>query len=651
MEVFVEGTSVEVLPGTLVGELPGLATSEVIAALVDEVPVDLATPVVDGASIVAVLRDSEVGLSIIRHSSAHLLAQAVLRLFPGTKYAIGPSTADGFYYDFELKDGAHFEESDLAVLEEEMRRIVDEDQGFVRSEYAISDALTLFRDQPYKVEIIERVRAAVASEEDLMEGASATAVSVYSNGEGFVDLCRGPHVPRTGLLGAYALVRVSGVYWRGDERNAQLQRIYGLAFDTREHLARYQEQLLEAERRDHRRLGAELDLFHFPPEIGGGLPVFHPRGAHIRYRMEEFSREEHLRAGYELVWTPHIAKSTLYETSGHLEWYKDGMYPPMEMDGGTYYPKPMNCPMHILVYTAQPRSYRDLPLRFFEFGTVYRYERSGTLHGLARVRGLTQDDAHIFCTPEQLTGELTRLLSFVFKMLGAFGLTDYEAELATKPEKSVGSMRDWEFATDAARTALERSGVRYRVAPGEGAFYAPKIDVHLTDAIGRRWQVSTVQIDLQLPQRFDLEFQDRDNEKKQPYMIHRALFGSVERFLAILIEHYSGNLPAWLVQEQVRILPVVAEAQEYALELKSDLKSLGVGSAIVVADEPLGARVRRAKLARVPAIAVVGKRDIASRTVGFTPRGTDASTEILEREDFLERMRLSIQVPAFEVEV
>jgi len=581
----------------------------------------------------AVEQTSDAAREVLRHSTAHVLAQAVTDLWPGARYAIGPPIEDGFYYDFELPGGARFSEDDLGRIEERMRRIVGEDQPFVREEHTIDEGLALFADQPYKVEIIEGVEEAAEA-----EGVGEGVVSTYRNSDRFVDLCRGPHVASTGKLGHFKLTKVAAAYWRGDERRPQLQRIYGTAWESEDALAAYMHRMEEAEKRDHRRLGAELDLFHFPPEIGGGLPVFHPKGGLIRKLMEDFSREEHAKAGYEFVYTPHLAKSTLFEISGHLGWYKDGMYPPMEMEGATYYPKPMNCPMHILIYKSRQRSYRELPLRLFEFGTVYRFERSGVLNGLLRVRGFAQDDSHIFCTPDQLAGELADLLSFVLSILRAFGLEDFEAELATRPEKFVGDPAEWDTATEALREAAESAGIAFVVAEGEGAFYAPKIDVHVKDAIGRRWQVSTLQVDLQMPQRFDMEFVGSDNTRHRPYMIHRALFGSVERFFAILLEHYAGQLPVWLSPVQVSVLPVRSDHQTYADSVASALRAQGLRVDVVPADEQLGGRIRRAKMEKVPFVAVVGDEDVANSTVGVNSVGSSRPERGVAIADFVARV-------------
>lgn len=581
------------------------------------------------------------GREIIRHSTAHVLAQAVTLLWPGAKFAIGPFITDGFYYDFDLPLGAHFTDEDLSRIEAKMREIMGEDQPFTREEHSYDEGISLFSDQPYKIEIIERVRdtdEGIDGELALEISGAGSAVSAYRNGDSFIDLCRGPHVPSTGRLGHFKLTRVAGAYWRGDEHRPQLQRIYGTAFESEAALSEHLHRLAEAERRDHRRLGADLDLFHFPPEIGGGLPVFHPKGGLIRQLMEDFSLKMHREHGYQQVWTPHIAKSSLFETSGHLDWYADGMYPPMEMEGATYYPKPMNCPMHILIYKDRQRSYRELPIRYFEFGTVYRFERSGVLHGLTRVRGITQDDSHIFCAPEQLGDELRSLLAFVLDVLRAFGLNDFEAELATRPEKFVGEIEEWDEATEALRLALESAQIPYVIAEGEGAFYAPKIDMHLRDAIGRRWQLSTLQVDFQLPQRFDLEFIGSDGTRRRPRMIHRALFGSMERFFGILLEHYAGNLPTWLSPVQVRVLSVRADHDSYAESVRERLATHAIRVDLERADEPLGARVRRAKLEKIPYVLVVGQSDVENQSVGVNARGSKEPERDIPVEAFVSRV-------------
>jgi threonyl-tRNA synthetase len=626
-----------------------------IAVVVDGSERDLGSPLPDGARVSVVTPSSPEGRELLRHSTAHVMAQAVTRLWPGARYAIGPAIEDGFYYDFELPGGEHFTDEDLARIETAMHEIIAEDQNFVREEHSIGEGLEIFADQPYKREIIEGVGARPAAaagdvpEQLAGEGAGAGGVSIYrnprsgaGNGPSFIDLCRGPHVPSTKKLGHFKLSKLAAAYWRGDEHRPQLQRIYGTAWESAAALGEYLTRLQEAERRDHRRLGAELDLFHFPPEIGSGLAVFHPKGGLVRKLMEDYSRHEHERNGYDFVYTPHLAKSTLFEISGHLGWYADAMYPPMEMEGATYYPKPMNCPMHILIYKARQRSYRELPLRLFEFGTVYRFERSGVLNGLLRVRGMTQDDAHIFCAREQLEDELASLLAFVLRLLRRFGLTDYEAELSTRPEKFLGSLEEWDRATEALRAAMERAGIEYTVSEGGGAFYAPKIDVHVRDAIGRRWQVSTIQVDFQLPQRFDMEYVGADNGRHQPFMIHRALFGSVERFFAILVEHYAGAFPLWLAPVQAQVLPVRDDHEGYGASVVESLRAAGFRAETWAADEPLGARVRRAKLEKIPYVLVVGDDDVAAGTVGVNSRQSERPERGVKVTDLIERLQAEV---------
>ena len=612
---------------------PRLAKAAVVVRI-DGLLADLNLPLPDGAEVAVVTGAEAEGREVLRHSTAHVLAQAVLQLWPGARFAIGPPIDDGFYYDFELPGGAHFSDEDLERIEERMRRIVSEDQPFQREEMSREEGITLFSEQPYKVEIIEGT--------DGSEGADAAAISAYRNSAEFVDLCRGPHVPSTRGLGSFKLMRVAGAYWRGDERNPQLQRIYGTAWESNQALADHLHRLEEAERRDHRKLGLELDLFHFPPEIGGGLPVFHPKGGMIRKLMEDYSRAEHQAGGYQFVNTPHLAKADLFETSGHLQWYAEGMYPPMEMEGATYYPKPMNCPMHMLIYKSQQQSYRDLPLRLFELGTVYRFERSGVLHGLMRARGFTQDDAHIFCAPEQLAVELASLLDFVLRLLRTFGFQEFEAELATRPEKFVGRPEEWDEATAALRSALESAGVPFVVADGEGAFYAPKIDVHIRDAIGRRWQMSTLQVDFQLAPRFHLEYTGADNARHPPRVIHRALFGSVERFFGVLTEHYAGAFPTWLAPVQARVLGVRNDHDGPASAVADRLRAEGLRVDWVAGDEPLGARIRKAKLEKLPYVLVVGDDDVAAGTVGVNRRGSDRPERNVSVEELVSRVRAEV---------
>jgi threonyl-tRNA synthetase len=600
-----------------------------VAAVVDGVEVDLGRPLPDGADVAIVTADSDAGRQVLRHSTAHVLAQAVLRLWPGAHYAIGPPIDDGFYYDFRLPGDATFSAEDLARIEQEMRAIVAEDQPFVRREHSLEEGLALFAEQPFKREIIEAVGADASLGADAaLDAAPGTTVSVYRNdgaGGGFVDLCRGPHVPSTGRLGHFRLLRVAGAYWRGDESRPQLQRIYGTAWESEPALAEHLRRLEEAQRRDHRRLGAELDLFSFPAEIGSGLPVFHPRGGLVRRIMEEYSRQRHAEHGYQFVYTPHLAKGELFETSGHLDWFAEGMFPAMELDEGhPYYVKPMNCPYHILIYRSRQRSYRELPLRLFEFGSVYRYEKSGVVHGLTRVRGMTQDDSHIFCTPEQMPEELRSVAGFVLELLRDFGLEEFHLELSTKPEgKAVGTDEEWERATAALRLAAEAMDLELVLDEGGGAFYGPKISVQARDAIGRHWQVSTIQLDFQEPQRFGLEYVGADNARHRPVMIHRALFGSVERFFAILLEHYAGALPSWLAPVQVAVLPVRADHEAYAEQVLGACAAAGLRAEVDNSDEPLGARVRRRKLEKVPYVVVVGDDDVAKGTVGVNRRGAE----------------------------
>ena len=611
---------------------------DALAAQVNGELTDLARPLAHGDVVSIVTPGSDAGRDVLRHSTAHVLAQAVLRLWPGAHYAIGPSIRDGFYYDFDLPHGEHFSDDDLERIEAEMRLIVNEDQPFVRHEHSIDEGLEIFKDQPYKLEII----SGVSSGEDLedLTEVARSGVSTYANTPQFQDLCRGPHVPSTQRLGHFKLMRVAGAYWRGDEKRPQLQRIYGTAWESAPALAAHLDQLEEAEKRDHRRLGQEMDLFSFPAELGPGLAVFHPKGGTMRRVMEEYSRSRHVAGGYEFVNSPHITKAELFETSGHLEWFAEGMYPPMELDGGQqYYLKPMNCPFHMLIFKARQRSYRELPLRMFEFGTVYRYEKSGAVHGLTRVRGMTQDDAHIFCTRDQMAQELSDLLSFVLGLLRDFGLNDFYLELSTRPEgKAVGSDQEWNEAEATLADVARGAGLELVLDEGGGAFYGPKISVQARDAIGRTHQLSTIQLDFQTPQRFDANYIASDNARHRPIMIHRALFGSVERFMAILIEHYAGNMPTWMSPEQVVILGVRDDHDEYAYEVAAALGIDRVRVSVEPANEPLGARIRRAKLAKVPYILVVGDEDIAARTVGVNARGTNDPERGVGVEEFRARL-------------
>jgi threonyl-tRNA synthetase len=575
---------------------------------------------------------SPADLDVLRHSTAHVMAQAVLSLWPEARYAIGPPIEDGFYYDFDI--GRPFLPEDLEAIERRMRGIIAQDQPFVREEVKLPEALELFRDQPYKVEILEGIG------ESAEQGVEGEVVSLYRNprkgapkggkdGDGYVDLCRGPHLPSTGAIPAFKLLRTSGAYWRGDEHRPMLQRIYGTAWFTQEELDAYLHRLAEAQRRDHRRLGVELDLFSFPPELGGGLSVWHPKGGLVRRIMEEYSRRVHEQSGYEFVYSPHVARSLLWETSGHLDWYADSMYPPMELDEQKYYVKPMNCPFHTLIYRSRLRSYRELPLRLFEFGAVYRYERSGVLHGLIRARGFTQDDAHIFATEEQVVPELRSLLGFVTRMLRDFGFDTFEAKLSTRdPEKSVGTDQGWDLATDALRQALEAEGIPYVVNERDAAFYGPKIDIDIRDALGRAWQLSTLQVDFNFPERFDLSYVTADNERKRPWMIHRALFGSVERFFGIVLEHYAGAFPTWLAPVQVVVIPIADRHQEYGEKVAKALTDAGLRVETDSSDETLGNRIRKAQGSKVPYMLVVGDKEAEAGTVAIRGRSGDKRNDV-----------------------
>jgi threonyl-tRNA synthetase len=554
------------------------------------------------------------GLHVLRHSTAHVLAQAVTRLYPGTRLGIGPAIADGFYYDLAIPERVSTDE--LPRIEEEMRAIVAEDQPFLREAVARDEALRRLIDQPFKREIVEGLDA---GEDVEGEFAAGDTVTMYRN-DGWEDLCLGPHVPSTAHLGAFKLTAVSGAYWRGDEKNPQLTRIYGTAWATQEDLDSYLVRLEEAERRDHRKLGADLDLFSFPEEIGSGLAVFHPRGGLVRMIMEDYSRRRHIEGGYEFVYSPHITKRELFDISGHLDWFAEGMFPPIELDGGTeYYLKPMNCPFHILIYRHRVRSYRELPMRLFEFGSVYRYEKSGVVHGLTRVRGMTQDDAHIFTTKEQMGDELRSVLTFTLTLLRDYGLDDFYLELSTKPEgKGVGSDEEWAEATEALHQVGTSMDLDLVMDEGGGAFYGPKISVQARDAIGRTWQISTIQVDFQLPQRFDLHYTGPDNERHRPIMIHRALFGSIERFFGVLTEHYAGAFPLWLAPEQLRLIPVADRHLETCRELAAKAREAGLRVEVDGAKESVGKKIRAAQLMKTPYMVVVGDRDLEAGT--FTVR-------------------------------
>lgn len=634
-----DGSARELPAGSTVADLAASIGSRLAKAaltgVVNGSEVDLSVALANGDVVSIVTADSDAGRHVLRHSTAHVLAQAVTQIFPGAKFSVGPAIEDGFYYDFDLPEGRTFSETDLVAITSRMKEIVVANQPFTRSEVSARDALNIFSDQPYKCEIIERVTSGSADGVDADEVGSSDAISVYRNSPEFVDLCRGPHVPTTGKLGHFALMKVAGAYWRSSDKGPMLQRIYGTAWESKSALEEHLNRLIEAEKRDHRRLAVEQDLLSFPQELGGGLAVWHPKGAIVRKLMEDYSRDRHQSGGYQFVFTPHLANANLFQTSGHLDFYRDGMYPPMEMDNGTYYLKPMNCPMHCLIYRGRLRSYRELPLRLFELGTVYRYERAGTLHGLLRIRGFTQDDSHIFCTEDQMADEITSLLDFVLSVLRRFGFEDFEFNLSTRDlHKSVGSDDIWEKATAALREGLDRHGVVYKIKEGDAAFYGPKIDIDVRDAIGRKWQLSTIQCDFNLPERFNLEYVGADSGRHQPIMLHRALFGSVERFFGVLLEHYAGALPTWLAPIQVRILPVASAHEEYAAELRSQFANAGLRVDVIHADDQLGKRIRNAKLEKLPYVLVVGDDDVAHQSVGVNPRGGEVERDVLAH-DFL----------------
>jgi threonyl-tRNA synthetase len=636
IELTLEGAPTAVASGSTGFEV--FQDKKVVAQRVNGELKDLAHVLTAGDKVEAVLIDSADGLSILRHSTAHVLAQAVQKINPDARLGIGPPITDGFYYDFDVAEP--FTPESLKALEKDMDRIIRSGQRFVRRVVSDSEAAKELSNEPNKLELIS-----LKSSENLAEGAAEVGsgeLTIYDNvdpqsGEVvWKDLCRGPHLPNTRMIGnGYALTRLAAAYWRGNEANKQLQRIYGTAWPSKDELKAHLERLEEAAKRDHRRLGAELDLFSFPEEIGSGLAVFHPKGGIIRKAMEDYSRAQHEKAGYEFVYSPHITKSNLFETSGHLAWYSEGMFPPMKLDeevdadgvvrkaGQDYYLKPMNCPFHILIYKSQARSYRDLPLRMFEFGSVYRYEKSGVVHGLTRVRGMTQDDAHLFVTQEDMESELTSVLNFVLDLLRDYGLTDFYLELSTRDpenEKFVGSDAIWEAATSTLEKVATDSGLELVPDPGGAAFYGPKISVQARDAIGRTWQMSTIQLDFNLPDRFDIEYTASDGIKKRPVMIHRALFGSIERFFAVLTEHYAGHFPPWLAPVQVVGIPVADEFAPYLSDIISQLKAKGVRANVDLSDDRMQKKIRNHTKDKVPFQLIAGGDDRDGGSVSFRYR-------------------------------
>ncbi|MBG6059818.1 threonyl-tRNA synthetase [Cryobacterium sp. MP_M5] len=632
---------------------------------------DLAATVTPTDAVEPVTLSSPDGLNILRHSAAHVLAQAVQTVNPAARLGIGPPVTDGFYYDFDVAEP--FTPDDIKSLEKAMDRIIRQGQRFVRRVVTADEARAELAAEPYKLELIGLKGASPSGDDASAElGADNESVEVggaeltiYDNvdpktGETmWKDLCRGPHLPNTRMIGnGYSLTRLAAAYWRGSEKNPQLQRIYGTAWPTKDELRAYQARQEEAAKRDHRKLGAELDLFSFPEEIGSGLPVFHPKGGIIRQEMENYSRKRHAEAGYDFVYTPHITKSNLFETSGHLDWYSDGMFPPMKLDaeydadghmtrqGVDYYLKPMNCPFHNLIFRSSGRSYRDLPMRLFEFGSVYRYEKSGVVHGLTRVRGMTQDDAHIYTTKEGMKEELTSTLNFVLKLLADYGLEDYYLELSTKdPKKFVGSDEAWEEATQTLAEVAEASGLELVSDPGGAAFYGPKISVQARDAIGRTWQMSTIQLDFNLPERFDLEYTAPDGSRQRPVMIHRALFGSIERFFAVLTEHYAGAFPVWLSPVQVVGIPVSEQYGPYLDEIIGRLKAAGVRAQVDHSDDRMQKKIRNHTKAKVPFQLIVGEEDQANGAVSFRFRDGSQDNGV-PIEDAISRIVAAIETRA-----
>ena len=631
ISIRINGESKEVDPATTGVQLFE-DDKNIVAVKINGIDRDLYTPLKDGDNVEPIALDSADGLAIMRHSATHVMAQAVQDLFPDAKLGIGPVIKDGFYYDFDVKQP--FTPDDLKRIEKQMQKIIKEGQTFQRRVVSQDEAREEEKDQPYKLQLIDRTENEIKNGDE-SEKQYNGELSMYDNvrKDGSVawkDLCHGPHLSNTRLIGAFKLQRSAAAYWLGDEHNPSMQRIYGTAFATKEALKKHLDLLEEAAKRDHRKIGRDLDLFSFPEQLGPGLVVFHPKGGTIINVMEDYSRKMHRRAGYSFVQTPHLTKGELYQISGHLQWYKDDMYPPMHLDeeknpdgtikrkGQDYYMKPMNCPMHNLIYISRQRSYRDLPLRLFEFGTVYRYEKSGEVHGLTRLRGLTQDDSHIYCTREQMKGELESILNFVLKVLKDFGLSNFYLEISTRdPNKYVGDLDVWQEAEDTLRRVGKDSGLQFREDPGGAAFYGPKISVEALDALGRNWQISTIQLDFQLPHRFHLQYIDRDGQRKEPVMIHRALFGSVERFLALLIEHYGGAFPAWLAPVQVEGIPMNEDQEDYLDAMRDELREHDVRMEVDYSEDRFNKKIRNAAKQKVPFILIAGAREQGNKTVSF----------------------------------
>jgi len=609
---------------------------DAICLEIDNIFYDLSTSFSSDINVRIVTNSDPDALHILRHSSAHILAQAVLNLYPDAKYGVGPSIDNGFYYDFLFNDP--LKESDLNHIEKEMTNIINNGQDFIKSEISKSDAKEQFKNQSFKIELID------SAESD--EGVSEENVTIYTNDK-FADLCKGPHIPNTKYLKHFKLTKLAGAYWRGDEDNPQLQRIYGTSWFSNKDLDTYLRQREEAEKRDHRKLGNELNLFTTTNEIGSGNFLWKPKGAILRDLIETFSKNAHLNNGYDLVNTPHIGKSILWETSGHLNHYKENMFPPIihEENEETYYLKPMNCPFHVLIYKSDLHSYKELPLRYFEFGSVYRYEKTGVLHGLLRLRGFTQDDAHIFCTNDQISNEVKTLLNFSVQLLNSFGLFEIEADLSTKPKKYIGSNEDWEVATNSLKNSLTELDIPFATANGEGAFYGPKIDLHVKDAIGRRWQLSTIQIDFAQPENFDIDYVNSENKKVKPVMIHRALLGSVERFTGVLIEHYAGHMPGWLSPVQIDIL-TVGEVSDYLNKIKEKLSEYRIN--IDDRNIRLGEKLHNSQKNKVPIQIIVGEKDISDSTVGLNIHNQDNLKDVV-LSDAINLINTELKVPEFSI--
>jgi threonyl-tRNA synthetase len=623
-----DGTRKQVPAGCTVREAltpeGGRLDAKVLAAKINGEPMDLSRPLEQDATIEPLTFESAEGREVYRHSSTHIMAQAVKEVFPTAQLTIGPALDDGFYYDFAFD--RPFTPEDLEKIEARAIEIMKRGLTVTRSELSKQDAIKFFqeRGEGYKVELIN-------SFDD------ASAISLYRQGE-FVDLCRGPHLPTTGYVGAFKLLSTGGAYWRGDERNPMLQRVYGTSFPTKKELDAHLAKLEEIKRRDHRKLGKELDLITIQDEIGPGLVLWHPKGSLIRLLIENFWREQHIKDGYDLVYSPHVARLDLWKTSGHVDYYRENMFASMKLEGSEYQLKPMNCPFHIMIYKSHMRSYRDLPIRYGELGTVYRYERTGVLHGLLRVRGFTQDDAHLFCRPDQIEAEVSRVLDFTFFVLGTFGFTEFEVYLSTRPDKSVGSEENWTIATNALEAALKSRGVAYEVDPGEGVFYGPKIDIKIKDVLGRSWQCSTVQVDFNNPERFKLAYTGEDGKAHQPIMIHRALMGSIERFFGILIEHYAGAFPTWLAPVQAVVLTITDNQQEFAAKIVSTLKSHGFRVEADLRNEKIGFKIREAEKNKIPYMLVVGDKEVQSGMVAVRGR-SGANHGSMPIEAFLELLR------------